>query len=145
MKYNTLKKCVQVHLKLVTQQLGGHNLLGGSESVGLKRKAGLQAEAVNVHPLKSCTSSSGTNSKGKGQATIAIPKKSERKTTTAGSKKRVRSLTCTLPAAQTQNRMGRQETISKEHSHSQVRGSHLRVSVIDVQHLLGKLTADQVH
>ncbi|KAJ3655371.1 hypothetical protein Zmor_014504 [Zophobas morio] len=37
-----------------------------------------------------------------------------------------------------------QETTSREHSYREVAASHLRVAVIDVQHRLGKLTADQV-
>ncbi|KAJ3649881.1 hypothetical protein Zmor_021598 [Zophobas morio] len=87
--------------------------------------------------------SSGINPKGKGQATIANPKQPAGKKT-SGSKKRVRSSTTTPPAAEKQKRMRRQETTSREHSYREVAASHLRVPVIDVQHPLGKLTADQV-
>ncbi|KAJ3664979.1 hypothetical protein Zmor_000506 [Zophobas morio] len=52
--------------------------------------------------------------------------------------------TSTPPAAEKQKRMRRQETTSREQSYREAAASHLRVAVIDVQHPLGKLTADQV-
>ncbi|KAJ3652637.1 hypothetical protein Zmor_018585 [Zophobas morio] len=48
------------------------------------------------------------------------------------------------PAAEKQKRMRRQETTSREQSYREAAASHLRVAVVDVQHPLGKLTADQV-
>ncbi|KAJ3652469.1 hypothetical protein Zmor_018430 [Zophobas morio] len=77
------------------------------------------------------------NPKGKGQTTITNPKR-------PGGKKRVLSSTSTPPVAQKQKRMRRQETTSKEHRYREVAASHLRVAVINVQHPLGMLTANQV-
>ena len=115
-------------------------------TVGLqppKRKARLQPEAANTDPSKPGLFSSRINPKGQGQATIAHPKQLGGNKT-SWSKKRVRSSTSTLSVAQNQKRMRRHDSTSTEHSYREVAASHLRVAVIDVQHPLGKLTADQV-